>query len=534
MRDRIGSLGGVLGVALAGAIAALMTFLAASAAALPTVTEIPAGSGQQGHPYDAVPATPIIPAAPSINLGSFGYVEREFKLSGASTTYRQTGFWASNGRWSVGVAQTNVPYRTRLLVRYPTNPAKFNGTVIVEWLNDTTGGDQDPVWSELYNELLSEGYAYVGVTAQTAGMADLAAWDPTRYGSLGDSNDGQSYDIFTQAAQVIRADSATLLGGLAPKRLFGLGDSQSAFRVDTYVNAIQPLTHAFDGFIAVGRAAVTAPLGSGLIATSPLPALIRTDNTTPFIQLNTEGDILELGAGLSRQPDNNYLRTWELAGASHIDAHEASYELATLARDQPTVPVPRCVFGTPIEGTGTPLDGINQVNNMPLFEVEDAALAALQNWVTREVQPPHSPQISTTPLFGGLVLLINRDRYGNALGGIRLPEIQVPTEQYSPINFSQVSQSDLSPSALVSFVTSSLQALSTGSINNAGVRSTGLCLLSGYFLTFSNSTLSRLYPSHSAYVSNYTAAANAAQAAGFLIPADAAAAIAGAQQAPIP
>lgn len=117
------------------------------------------GSGQHGHPYDAVPATPIIPIAPSINLGSFGYVEREFKISGGSTIYRQNGFWGSDGRWNAGVAQTNVPYTTRLLVRYPTGPAKFNGTVVVEWLNDTTGGDQDPVWSELYNELLSEGYA---------------------------------------------------------------------------------------------------------------------------------------------------------------------------------------------------------------------------------------------------------------------------------------------------------------------------------------------------------------------------------------
>jgi Alpha/beta hydrolase domain len=110
----------------------------------------------------------------------------------------------------------------------------------------------------------------------------------------------------------------------------------------------------------------------------------------------------------------------------------------------------------------------------------------------------------------------------------------LPTEQYSPTDFSQVSQSDLSPGALFSFATSSLQALSTGSINNASVRAAGLCLLSGYFLTFSNPTLSQLYPSHSTYVSSYTAAATAAEAAGFLTPADAAAAIAGAQKAPIP
>ncbi len=511
------------------AIVVSMLFWAASVrAALPTITAIPAGSGQHGYPYDAVPPVALIPGAPSINLGAFGYVEREFDMSGSATVYRQNGFWLPNGRWGVS-AQSSLPYTTRLLVRYPTNPAKFNGTVVFEWMNDTTGGDQDPVWSELYNELLSQGYAYVGVTAQTAGMNDLKAWDPQRYGALGDSNDGQSYDILTQAAEAVRADSATLLGGLTPKRLIATGDSQSAFRIDTYVNAIQPVTHAFNGFMAVGRAVTAAPLGNGLLSASPFPALIRTDNTAPFIQLNTQGDIVELDAAAARQPDNSYLRTWELPGAAHIDAHEAEYEIETIAREQPSVPIPQCVFGTPIEGTGTPLDGIDQVNNMPLFEVEDAALAALQNWIVNGVQPPHARPISTIPVFGGLYDVVNTDQYGLGLGGIRLPEAQVPVEDYSPINFSQTSSSNLSPSAIVSEVESALMALSTGSINNAAVRSAGLCLLSGYFTDLSQPTLLRLYPTLATYVSQYTAAANAGVAAGFLTPADASAAIASAK-----
>ena len=130
--------------------------------------------------------------------------------------------------------------------------------------------------------------------AQTAGMNELKAWDAKRYAALGDSNDGQSYDIFTQAAEAARDDAATLLGGLKPARVIGMGDSQSAFRLVTYVNAIQPVSHAFNGFITIGRAVVAAPIGSGLVALSPVPALIRTDNTTPLIQLNTEGDIEEL------------------------------------------------------------------------------------------------------------------------------------------------------------------------------------------------------------------------------------------------
>src|SRR5262245_7809502 len=59
-----------------------------AAAAPPTVAEIPPGSGLHGHPYDAVPATPIIPGAPFIDLAADGYVEREFKMSGGATVYR--------------------------------------------------------------------------------------------------------------------------------------------------------------------------------------------------------------------------------------------------------------------------------------------------------------------------------------------------------------------------------------------------------------------------------------------------------------
>ena len=504
---------------------AVSAVAASSAAALPTVTEIPAGSGSHGFPYDAVPQTPTVPGAPFINLSEVGYAEREFTMSGGDTIYKQSGSWSSNGKWGVSASKTNVPYTTRLLVRYPTNPAKFNGTVVFEWMNDTTGGDQDPVWAQLYNELISKGYAYVGVTAQRPGMKDLATWDPTRYGALGDSNDGQSYEIFTQAANAVKTNSGTLLGGLTPKELIGTGDSQSAFRVDTYVNAIQPLTHAFNGFLGVGRAVTAAPIGEGLVSTSPFPALIRTDNTTPFIQLNTQGDIEELDAGAARQPDNNYLRTWEVTGAAHIDAHEASYETETLAREQPTLEAPSCALGTPIEGTGTPLDGHNQPDNMPLFEVEDGAMAALQNWVTKGIQPAHGSAISTFPLFFGAYDLVNKNKYGVGEGGIRMPEAQVPAENYSALNFSNLSESSLNPLSLLTELEGAFESLETGGITNEALRDEGLCLLSGYFTDLSHPTLKSLYPTTASYASKFTTAANAEVAAGFMTPEDAAAAI---------
>ena len=100
------------------------------------------------------------------------------------------------------------------------------------------------------------------MTPQNAGMNDLKTWDPVRYGSLGDTNDGQSYDIFTRPPR-LPGTTAGLLGGLTVKNVIGAGDSLSAFRVDTYVNAIQPLYHAFNAFMAIGRAVDGGAAGNG-------------------------------------------------------------------------------------------------------------------------------------------------------------------------------------------------------------------------------------------------------------------------------
>ncbi len=46
----------------------------------------------------------------------------------------------------------------------------FNGTVVVEWLNVSGGGDGSPDWFFLHRHLMREGVAWVGVSAQKAGI----------------------------------------------------------------------------------------------------------------------------------------------------------------------------------------------------------------------------------------------------------------------------------------------------------------------------------------------------------------------------
>ena len=57
---------------------------------------------------------------------------------------------------------------------------------------------------------------------------------------------------------------------------------------------------------------------------------------------------------------------------------------------------------------------------MGVFELEDSALVALRKWITQGIPPPSGNPIATTPFFN----IVERDQYGNALGGIRLPDIK--------------------------------------------------------------------------------------------------------------
>src|SRR5690554_6326004 len=81
-------------------------------------------------------------------------------------------------------AGTAAPYVTRAVVYRPLAAANFNGTVIVEWMNVTSGSDVSPVLIYTHNELIREGYVLVSLSAQAAGVESTKALDPERYTRL--------------------------------------------------------------------------------------------------------------------------------------------------------------------------------------------------------------------------------------------------------------------------------------------------------------------------------------------------------------
>ena len=60
--------------------------------------------------------------------------------------------------------------------------------------------------------------------------------------------------MYRQAGVAVRDDAAELLGGLEPKHVIAAGESQSAFRLTTYIDAIEPISKGvYDGYLVYSR-----------------------------------------------------------------------------------------------------------------------------------------------------------------------------------------------------------------------------------------------------------------------------------------
>ena len=137
-----------------------------------------------------------LPGTTQFDLGSVGYTQSEFFLSGTASSYAPAAPLGPDGKWHVAPA-TTAPYATRIVVYRPADPARFNGTVVVEWLNVSAGLDAAPDWLFSHDELIRDGFAWVGVSAQATGVAAAKAADPVRYAPLSHPGDSYSYDIFS-------------------------------------------------------------------------------------------------------------------------------------------------------------------------------------------------------------------------------------------------------------------------------------------------------------------------------------------------
>ena len=445
-------------------------------------------------------------ASTSFDLAKVGYEQAEYFLSGTASAYTNVGTLGADGAWTVAPAAT-APYETRIVVYRPKSRARFAGTVLVEWLNVSGGVDAAPDWIGAHTELIRERAAWVGVTAQLVGIEGgggllglgvdlgLKKVDPVRYAPLHHPGDSFSYDVYSQAAQAIRHPSGTSpLGDLRPKRVIAVGESQSAFRMAVYIDAIHPLTHVFDGFFVHSRGGV--PLAN--LSEAPQPVVrvpnafsIRSDVDVPVLDFQTETDLTVLNSLATRQDDTDRFRLWEVAGTAHADSYILGVGMSDLGKSPAAADLVLTKMPVPQVPTITcPAD----VNSGPQHFVLDAAFAALLRWVRTGKPPASAPRLDVASDA------IVHDAHGNATGGIRSPAVDVPIATF------------------------------TGEQDGASLA----CLIFGTTTPFDAATLRSLYPTHRAFAAAWNKATKRAVAAGHVVSHDGALLRRWAANAPVP
>jgi hypothetical protein len=440
------------------AILALAAYSLIGGAVVPTPTvtgplasDVP-GSADHNYPFFAT----------DVVLSDYGYVEQEFFIDGTANVYSAPAPSGGIGNNAASATTATIvssghPYRSRLLVRRPTDPAKFNGVVVVEWFNVTNGYDTDVHWFYQKEFFLRAGYAWVGVSAQNAGLSNspngIKLWSPLRYSTLNVTDSGKvtgdalGYDIFSQAAQAIKS-VPVVMGGLPVQLELAIGQSQSAGRLGIYLNAVHVLDPIYNG----------ALLASG-------GQIIRSDLTIPVIKTFTETEFAMSSVNEipELQPDTNMMRSWPVAGASHSEQYSLLVRAAILLRDLNQQAFDTCA--TPARSRVPN----RYVYNMAVNELVQWNLGGNQPWAAAHAPPMQVTSVSPPS--------IARDSFGNGLGGIRLAEMNVPVA------------------------------------HDGGET----CALGGTHVPFDTATLNALYPTPTSYTSQVIQTTNAAIAAGFIL-----------------
>jgi Alpha/beta hydrolase domain len=347
--------------------------------------------------------------APRVDPTPLGYCVEEYQLRGVAACYEQMTE-PVGGRVEVEELGT-APYLTRLLVIRPKDPERFNHTVLLNWQNVSAGSESPaPSGGELY-----EGYAWVGVSAQEIGLygppvglgraarADrlgLVDEDPERYGMLRHPGDPGSFDIFADAARVVGPDRSTAidpLAGLEVRHVIATGGSQSAMRLVAYANALHLRHQVIDGYALTVWEGRAPDLMDGPISFGGARTVIRDDLEVPVIVVNSEFEALALH--LAGAVDSAWVRYWEVAGTPHGVTRR----------------------------TELPNDRGWKPNTLRFNPVAESAIRHVARWLEAG---PAAPSFARIEVDEGRPPRLARDEHGNAIGGIRLPELEAPVAEY--------------------------------------------------------------------------------------------------------
>lgn len=442
-------------------------------------------------------------------LAPLGYVEDEYFLSGDADVYD----WAGPDH-KVKVIAGPGKYVTRILVMRPRDPARFGGNVEVTVLNASLnmdfGGPTD------VDRMVKQGDVWIGITSKAVSANALKKFDPARYAPLDwgnpappekrcanptmiptymagskaemeaavkaglesswpESEDGLVWDMLGQLGLLLKSDQRSkILPGFSKPMVFMSGISQSAIYMRTWIAGFHNLYRTpdgkpvYDGYLAiVGPAMIRInQCAADMPLSDPKQKLVPPD--VPFISISSEGEMWQ--GRYTQQPDaftpTGGIVTYEVAGASHQagDVPGLAPDKISFASIQDMMKAGMKMPDT--AGLAKMMPAGTEHNDFIWQPLVRGAFRNLELWARKGIRPPEAPRIALDAN-----LEIKRDKNGNAIGGLRMPYIDVPT------------------------------AAHTGYLSAGGMGG-----VMGTKRPFSPNTLKVMYPDHAAYVAQFSTA----------------------------
>ena len=394
---------------------------------------------EQSHPFCAT--------ADCFELARYGYREEEYLFTGTANVY------GTGPDEKPRVLYSDVPYTNRLIVRRPENAAACSGKVVVEIINSTANIDIERVWCESRRWLMRHGHIFVGITSKPNVFAALRRCDPQRYGPLNwpnpaagtrpvvepedpicllgeeDQEMGLIWDMLRELPALLKSgEGPNPLADCPAKAVYLTGWSQSCSYINRLVNSFvypdrKPAPPLYNGYLPTGSVCkLTTPLNRYECNDAlPLEKRLVTWCPVPFIELNTESENSNLGGfgGYDgRRPDSDapgfLYRHREVTGSCHDSA--ANMGNPAFADDIIAARVFPMRKGAPMDPT---------LNDYPKHYAFHAALRDLMLWDEQGIAPAKMPPICQTA--DGLN---EKDAFGNTLGGMRTPQLELPAVRY--------------------------------------------------------------------------------------------------------
>jgi hypothetical protein len=256
------------------------------------------------------------------------------------------------------------------------------------------------------------------------------------------TENGLAFDVISQVGALIQGNAPTSpFAGLTVDKVYATGFSGAANALEIYVNAMSNAVSMPDGSPIFEGFLLVAPVGGiagSINQCAPWiapgdPRIVTQPNRVPIIRVNTLSDFgwwfagppgqgFQAASTLNRRADsdaaNDRFREYEVPGATHMWLYPAAFmpgavEAARIGATAVTYPFPQ-----------------QPGNSFPLQYLIDGAFANLDAWVRYGTPPPYGGRISLNNAGTGSESAIV-DEYGNALGGVRSPYLDVPTATYA-------------------------------------------------------------------------------------------------------